>query len=70
MVEDKVIMALCKFGGYVFKPVTPKVLIENNVFKTNGLFPGLSVGDNGPLYIIGFAVNKVFRKKQLESQYR
>lgn len=69
MVEDKVIMALCKFGGYVFKPVTPKVLIENNVFKTNGLFPGLSVGDNGPLYIIGFAVNKVFRKKQLESQY-
>lgn len=62
MIPDHLIISLHKFGGYVFKPVSPKVLIDNQVIKDCKSFKGIAPDDNAPLYIVGFAANRVFKK--------
>ncbi len=32
MTQDNMIKLICTFGGYIFKPVSPKTLLENKVF--------------------------------------
>lgn len=60
--DERIITSICKFGGYVFNPVTPKVLRENGVFKGDAAFPGISPEDDDPIYIVGFCANRVFKK--------
>ena len=62
MIPDHLIISLHKFGGYVFKPVSPKVLIDNQVIKDCKSFKGIAPADDAPLYIVGFAANRVFKK--------
>jgi len=62
MIPDHLIISLHKFGGYVFKPVSPKVLIDNQVIKDCKFFKGIAPDDDAPLYIVGFAANRVFKK--------
>lgn len=61
MIPDHLLNSLSKLGGYVFNPVSPKTLLDNNVFK-NGIKFGLAADDEAPLYIVGFAANRVFKK--------
>ena len=64
MIPDHLIISLHKFGGYVFKPVSPKVLIDNQVIKDCKSFKGIAPDDDAPLYIVGFAANRVFKKNE------
>ncbi len=66
MVDERIITSICKFGGYVFKPVTPQALRENNVFQVDVKFPGITPEDNDPLYILGFCANRVFKKYETD----
>ena len=61
MIPDHLLNSLSKLGGYVFNPVSPKTLLDNNVFK-DGIKFGLAADDEAPLYIVGFAANRVFKK--------
>ena len=67
MVDERIITSICKFGGYVFKPVTPQALRENNVFQVDVKFPGITPEDNDPLYILGFCANRVFKKYETDA---
>ena len=64
---DNMVKLICAFGGYVFKPVSPKTLLENKVFPEEA-FTQLDKDDDTPVYIMGSACNRLYAKYMPEEE--
>lgn len=60
MTQDIMIKLICTFGGYIFKPVSPKTLLENKVFPDDIVTSQFDKDDDSPVYILGVACNRMY----------
>lgn len=68
MTQDNMITLICTFGGYIFKPVSPKTLLENKVFPDDTVTSQFDKDDDSPVYILGVACNRMYVPLMPESE--